>query len=149
MFEEITEHDETSPLTPMTIDERLVADYHGTGLTIGPHPIAYRREELRRMGIVSAGELKKLPHNKPVIAAGAVITRQRPGTAKGLITEDYLDQITRVQLEAEIPPYAQHDDLPVEMSSFKEIVACIGALILAIIAVGRMQSAFAPEPLFV
>jgi error-prone DNA polymerase len=47
--------------------------------------MAYRREELRRMGIVSAGELKKLPHNKPVIAAGAVITRQRPGTAKGLI----------------------------------------------------------------
>jgi error-prone DNA polymerase len=49
MFEEITEHDETSPLTPMTIDERLVADYHGTGLTIGPHPMAYRREELRRI----------------------------------------------------------------------------------------------------
>ena len=47
--------------------------------------MAYRREELRRMGIVSASELKKLPNNKPVIAAGAVITRQRPGTAKGLI----------------------------------------------------------------
>jgi error-prone DNA polymerase len=37
------------------------------------------------MGIVSAAELKRLPNNKPVIAAGAVITRQRPGTAKGLI----------------------------------------------------------------
>lgn len=37
------------------------------------------------MGIVSARELKRLPNNKPVVAAGAVITRQRPGTAKGLI----------------------------------------------------------------
>jgi error-prone DNA polymerase len=35
--------------------------------------------------LVSASELKKLPNNKPVFAAGAVITRQRPGTAKGLI----------------------------------------------------------------
>jgi error-prone DNA polymerase len=69
----------------MEVEERLVADFHGTGLTTGPHPMAYRRERLRQMGIVSASELKKLPHNKSAIAAGAVITRQRPGTAKGLI----------------------------------------------------------------
>ncbi len=37
------------------------------------------------MGIVSAKELKKLRHNQPAVVAGAVITRQRPGTAKGLI----------------------------------------------------------------
>jgi error-prone DNA polymerase len=85
MLENIAEEDEISPLVPMSTEERLVADYHGTGLTIGAHPMSYRREELRRMGIVSASELKKLPNNKPVIAAGAVITRQRPGTAKGLI----------------------------------------------------------------
>jgi len=85
MLETITEPDESSPLAAMTIEERLVADYDGTGVTVGPHPMAYRREELRRMGIVSASELKKLPNNKPVLAAGAVITRQRPGTAKGLI----------------------------------------------------------------
>ena len=85
MLEEIAEHDDTSPLAPMTTEDRLVADYHGTGVTIGPHPMAYRREQLRQMGIVSASELRKLPNNKPVVAAGAVITRQRPGTAKGLI----------------------------------------------------------------
>lgn len=85
MLEDIAEHDESSPLAPMTTEERLVADYHGTGVTIGPHPMFYRREELRQMGIVSASELKRLPNNKPVIAAGAVITRQRPGTASGLI----------------------------------------------------------------
>ncbi|MFL6352572.1 MAG: error-prone DNA polymerase [Bryobacteraceae bacterium] len=86
MLENVAKQDESSPLLPMSTEERLLADYHGTGLTIGPHPMSYRREELRRMGIISASELKKLPNNKPVIAAGAVITRQRPGTAKGLIS---------------------------------------------------------------
>jgi len=47
--------------------------------------MAYRRERLRQMGIVSASELRELPHNKSAVAAGCVITRQRPGTAKGLI----------------------------------------------------------------
>jgi error-prone DNA polymerase len=85
MFEGIIEQDRPSPLKPMDTEERLVADYHGTGLTIGPHPMAYRRAELRRMGIVSAQELRELPNGRPVDVAGCVITRQRPGTAKGLI----------------------------------------------------------------
>jgi error-prone DNA polymerase len=85
MFEGIVEQDKPSPLKRMDIEERLVADFHGTGMTVGPHPMAYRRQQLRQMGIVSARELKQLPNNKPAVAAGAVITRQRPGTAKGLI----------------------------------------------------------------
>ena len=64
MLEEITDHDESSPLAPMKIEERLVADYHGTGLTVGPHPMAYRREQLRQLEIVSASQLKRLPNNK-------------------------------------------------------------------------------------
>ncbi len=74
-----------SPLRPMKTEERLVADYAGTGLTTGPHPLAYRREELRRMGVLSARELQQKPDGRPVIAAGAVIARQRPGTALGFI----------------------------------------------------------------
>jgi error-prone DNA polymerase len=85
MLEDIPERDESSPLAPMTTEERLLADYHGTGVTTGQHPMFYRREQLRNMGILSASELRRLPNNKPVVAAGAVITRQRPGTAKGLI----------------------------------------------------------------
>jgi error-prone DNA polymerase len=69
----------------MDTEERLVADYQGTGLTTGPHPMAYRRKELRSMGIRSAAELRELPHGKNATVAGCVITRQRPGTAKGLI----------------------------------------------------------------
>ncbi|MGA8271336.1 MAG: error-prone DNA polymerase [Candidatus Sulfotelmatobacter sp.] len=85
LLEGLIDQDKASPLKAMEVEERLVADFHGTGLTTGPHPMAYRRERLRALGILSASELRKLPHNKSAVAAGCVITRQRPGTAKGLI----------------------------------------------------------------
>src|SRR5262249_7066044 len=82
---EVADFDALSPLSQMDIEERLIADYHGTGLTTGPHPMAYRRKEMNRRGIKSAEELKQMPHGKQVTVGGCVITRQRPGTAKGLI----------------------------------------------------------------
>jgi error-prone DNA polymerase len=85
LLEGILEKDAASPLRRMDVEERLVADYHGTGLTTGHHPMAYRREALRARGIKSAIELSRLPHGKEAGVAGCVITRQRPGTAKGLI----------------------------------------------------------------
>ena len=74
-----------SPLRQMKTEERLIADYAGTGLTTGPHPMAYRRAELRCAGVLSARELQAHPDGRRVIAAGAVIARQRPGTALGFI----------------------------------------------------------------
>jgi len=74
-----------SPLAPMTNEERLVADFRGTGMTIGPHPMAYRRAEMKKRGILAAVELAKLPDGAHVRVAGAVIARQRPGTAKGFV----------------------------------------------------------------
>ncbi len=74
-----------SPLRPMATSERLVSDYAGTGLTTGPHPMAYRRAELRRHHVLSAQELLHQPDGRFVTAAGAVIARQRPGTALGFI----------------------------------------------------------------
>jgi len=74
-----------SPLLPMTMEERLVADFRGTGLTTGPHPMAYHRAELKKHGILSAAEITKLQNGTKVRVAGAVIARQRPGTAKGFV----------------------------------------------------------------
>jgi error-prone DNA polymerase len=85
LFEGLLERDSASPLRPMNVEERLVADYYGTGLTTGHHPMAYRRGALRAKGVKSAVELKNLPHGKQATVAGSVITRQRPGTAKGII----------------------------------------------------------------
>jgi len=74
-----------SPLRPMTSPERLMADYAGTSLTIGPHPLALRRAELALRGVLRASDLPHARSGRRVRVAGAVITRQRPGTAKGFV----------------------------------------------------------------
>jgi error-prone DNA polymerase len=74
-----------NPLRKMSTDERLAADYAGTGITTGPHPMAYQRESLRRLGILSAAELESARSEQFVRAAGRVVARQRPGTAKGFV----------------------------------------------------------------
>ncbi len=85
LLESIPECDGASPLAAMTAEERLVADFHGTGLTVGPHPMQYRRAELQRARVLSAAELAQAAHGRHVRTAGCVIARQRPGTAKGFV----------------------------------------------------------------
>jgi len=85
LLENLPEPDAPSPLQPMNHEERLVADFHGTGLTVGPHPMAYRRDWLNAMGIRRASELRDIPNGKRLRIGGCVITRQRPGTAKGFV----------------------------------------------------------------
>ena len=85
LLEAQPEPDAPSPLQPMNHEERLVADFHGTGLTVGPHPMAYRRDWLNAMGIRRASELRNIPSGKRLRIGGCVIVRQRPGTAKGFV----------------------------------------------------------------
>jgi error-prone DNA polymerase len=85
LLEQHPEPDSPSPLALMNHEERLVADFHGTGLTVGPHPMAYRRAWLNAMGIRRASELRDLPSGKRLRIGGCVIVRQRPGTAKGFV----------------------------------------------------------------
>ncbi len=77
--------EESCPLRPMTESERIVADYAGTGLSVGRHPMALRRDELAMRGIMRAIDLRSARHGRRVRVAGMVITRQRPGTAKGFV----------------------------------------------------------------
>ena len=76
---------ESSPLAPMTSEERLVADFRGTGMTVGPHPMAYHRAEMKQQGVRAAADLHALRDGTNVRIAGAVIARQRPGTANGFV----------------------------------------------------------------
>jgi error-prone DNA polymerase len=78
-------HQVSSPLRQMTTEERLSADYSGTGLTVGKHPLHYRRKELHAMKVLTSEELRHYKDGEYVRAAGCVIARQRPGTAKGFI----------------------------------------------------------------
>jgi error-prone DNA polymerase len=77
--------DTECPLKPMTEAERLVADYGGMGLTVGRHPMALRRDDLVMRGILRACDLHTARQGRRVRVAGMVITRQRPGTAKGFV----------------------------------------------------------------
>jgi error-prone DNA polymerase len=83
LLEGIAPTQDPSPLAPMTTVERLTADYHGTGLTIGPHPMRLCRGMLAADGVVAAKDLAAIPDGRWVRTAGMVIARQRPGTAKG------------------------------------------------------------------
>jgi error-prone DNA polymerase len=83
LLEGILEHDSASPLARMSNEERLVADFRGTGLTVGRHPMAYRRAQL--LGVKRACDLPSIKNGRRVRIAGSVIARQRPGTAHGFV----------------------------------------------------------------
>jgi error-prone DNA polymerase len=70
-----------SPLEKMTHLERLQADFAHLSLTTGSHPMKLMRASLPEL--VPAGELAQVPDGKRIKIGGAVICRQRPGTAKG------------------------------------------------------------------
>jgi error-prone DNA polymerase len=74
-----------SPLEMMNDEERLLTDFQGTGLTVGRHPMAAHRERLSRDKVSAASHLASLKDGTFVRVAGAVIVRQRPGTAKGFV----------------------------------------------------------------
>ncbi len=76
---------EPGPLPEMSAYEATLADYAGSGMTTGPHPLKHLRAGLDRHRIVPAAELKHHHHGDKILTAGSVIVRQRPGTAKGLL----------------------------------------------------------------
>jgi error-prone DNA polymerase len=88
VFAAAPETPEASPLRDMEGAERLRADYAGTGVTLGPHPMALRRPALARLGgrpVLRATDLGQGRDGSRVRVAGNVIVRQRPGTAKGFV----------------------------------------------------------------
>src|SRR6059036_3762015 len=99
---------EPSPLTEMTDIERLAADYAGTGVTLGRHPMALRRASLRRLGVVSARELAGVEDGARVQVAGSVIVRQRPGTAKGFVFLSLEDETGIANVIVTPPIFARH-----------------------------------------
>jgi error-prone DNA polymerase len=61
------------------------ADFRGTGLTIGRHPVAYHRAELNKLGAARAIDMQYMSDGSAIKVGGWVIVRQRPGTAKGFV----------------------------------------------------------------
>jgi error-prone DNA polymerase len=99
---------EESPLSEMTEVERLAADYAGTSVTLGRHPMALRRPALRRAGVLSARELAAVEDGARVQVAGSVIVRQRPGTAKGFVFLSLEDETGIANVIVTPPIFARH-----------------------------------------
>ncbi|MFC5553031.1 error-prone DNA polymerase [Methylobacterium iners] len=74
-------------LPVMEHSEHVAEDYVSTGLSLKGHPVAFFRERLARLGAITAAAHHDpaLPQNARVTVAGLVLTRQRPGTAKGVV----------------------------------------------------------------
>jgi len=81
--EKSPETSRSAPLAPMTLPERVKADYETMNLTTGPHPMKLLRGNLPH--IWRAIDLVHARHGSIIQIAGNVICRQRPGTAKGFV----------------------------------------------------------------
>ncbi|MEP6995863.1 MAG: OB-fold nucleic acid binding domain-containing protein, partial [Acidobacteriota bacterium] len=117
--------DDPSPLPEMTPIEETRADYVATEITTGPHMLAHLRRPLAARGVVSAVELRDRRDGERVTAAGAVIVRQRPGTAKGFVFLTLEDETG--MLQAIVRPSLFQDQRAVVVGS--------GALVVE----GRLQ----------
>jgi len=84
LFERAQPVDESGRLlTPMTILERIRADFASVGLTGGEHPMRHLRHAFPDLW--RADELALAKNGTRVRIGGSVICRQRPGTAKGVV----------------------------------------------------------------
>jgi error-prone DNA polymerase len=104
LFDGIEDPQTTSPLDPMNATERIRADFYGTSLTIGMHPMKLYREAMRVRGVLAAAMLKRARKNSSVRVAGCVICRQRPGTANGFLFLSLEDEtgIANIIVEPEL-----------------------------------------------
>ncbi len=72
-------------LAAPTEGQDIVADYRALGLTLGRHPLALLRGQLRARRLSTSAEVRDTPHGRIVRTAGIVIGRQRPDTASGVM----------------------------------------------------------------
>jgi error-prone DNA polymerase len=83
-------------LAPPEPGQALLLDYRALGLTLGPHPLCFLREQLAARRFLASHELMQCPDRRLVRVCGLVTGRQRPLTAKGTVfvtLEDETGQI--------------------------------------------------------
>jgi error-prone DNA polymerase len=98
LFPSMERFEPTPLLKKPTEGQDIVADYRTTGLTLERHPVCLLRRHLDRYRYVRADELPRLRHGQPVNVAGLVITKQRPGTASGVVFVTLEDESGQVNL---------------------------------------------------
>ncbi|TPG66210.1 error-prone DNA polymerase [Pseudomonas arsenicoxydans] len=99
LFAGLRSQEEVAVVLPKpTVGEDLQADYASVGTTLGPHPLALLRGELRARRCRSSQELMTVEHGRPVSVAGLVTGRQRPSTASGVTFVTLEDEFGNVNV---------------------------------------------------
>ncbi|HET9033666.1 MAG TPA: error-prone DNA polymerase [Dokdonella sp.] len=84
LFDGISTDEDAIRLRPPTPRETVIADYAATGLSLGPHPLALLRKQLKARRCTAARDLEQVGHGRTIRVAGLVTLRQRPQTAAGV-----------------------------------------------------------------
>ncbi|MEQ9498278.1 MAG: error-prone DNA polymerase [Deltaproteobacteria bacterium] len=79
------ETESATKLPKMSPTEKMRADYATVGLSVNTHPMQLVRDEMKRRKVLGFLELERAPHGRRVRVGGMAVTRQRPGTASGVI----------------------------------------------------------------
>ena len=98
LLREAPVHELALALPQATEGEAVVHDYASLGLTLRQHPLALLRPQLAAQRLRTAAELRDAPDGRLVRACGLVTTRQRPGTAKGVVFVTLEDETGTVQV---------------------------------------------------
>ncbi|MGJ7518431.1 error-prone DNA polymerase [Pseudomonas baetica] len=98
LFAGLPRQEDAVALPKPTVGEDLRADYASVGTTLGPHPLALLRGELKARRCRSSKELLEVEHGRPVSVAGLVTGRQRPGTASGVTFVTLEDEFGNVNV---------------------------------------------------
>jgi error-prone DNA polymerase len=94
--------------------ERTLLAHHATGFDLEGHPMRHLRDFLRTMGVRTVQELRedpRLTNGERVTAAGVVIVRQRPGTAKGFVFVGLEDETGRLDVIVSPTVYAEQREV--------------------------------------
>lgn len=100
---------DAATLPEQSLCEEIAWDFATLGLTTGPHPLALRRPQLEKLGAKPIKELFSLAPGSRVCVAGAVISRQRPPTAKGMYFLILEDESGRLPTAMTPPVYEQFE----------------------------------------
>jgi error-prone DNA polymerase len=85
LFEPLDVREPEVTLPPLLATEQLILDYGRTGLSVSDHPMRHLRKKLLRRRVLTAAKLLAVSQGERVSVAGLVLTRQRPGTASGVV----------------------------------------------------------------
>ncbi len=85
LFADLSREEDAAPLPQADAAAELRADYDAVGLAVDEHPIALLRASLNRSGVLPLARLTDVPDGSRVTLAGLVASRQRPGTASGVV----------------------------------------------------------------